>query len=747
MLSILSLFLMGGMLHAASPAPMPPQEPQQEQPPGLPSPEELGELSQEELEELDRMGREFIKEMSEEDLKEFSDLTGIPFEEISELKREIEQEEEPQPAPAKEKPQEPKKPEQEQQQQPQKEQYIQERQAQDLITSLINILETLIQAPETLAERYDHLSSFVNNMQDLKQYLMIIRDKEHVRRLTSVDYKHIVTTLQSLLKQLERHVEQVSMPEEYIPSYYEKLGVSPGSSQEEIERAYQELKQAYDPDEIRRQLKQDNVPPRQIDKRVRAAQSQFMEIKEAYNALKDPRMREQIERQQQAQYKQYQEELNRLEQAQKEIATALSSATYDNKLLEHLSSFVKAYEPRALEKKQELEAQEAERRKEQQRRAQARPVTTPAGQLEPRVQQPSDKRRGQQQRIGTPNPQTTTEPDDEAGRRKDEQKPQQQEGNGAGGSGQQQQQEKDSKDKDGKDKKSQDTQKGKRSVQDARQAIETMLKAQEAVSWPQLQTIADEIKNASSLSYPQVNTLRSLSNQLSQFYQQGKLNQLSQYASKLTQEASQEQIQELSNTYLSQIENILTTCRDAYKKTAGNVAIQQDASVQEIQQQLQTCIDSVKPMYDALQAGEKGGTSEVQQLGEHLNHLQQKYQEHKRTLGTKLKASPNMLQPAEAREIEKAASDITPAMQAIQDALQQTRILSQGLTQEQQQIWTQHITTDQLDTLSSISYATRQAYQNWQQHDPNSSVTQALAQLQAALPSDQNIQALQQKTQ
>jgi len=718
------------------------QEPQQQQamtPENMPMPSEeevlqaLEEMPEEQLQELEELGRQIINEMSDEELQELADMFGTT---VEELRADAQQP----PQDTTEQPQEQKKPQQqEQKKRAEQKSYMSTEEARQLISSAISVMERIIQKSESIPDEVNRLSGVMQEMQDIVYHLKIIRNKEHIQRFASSEYKDMINTLQTLTNNLRSIEPRMVMPSEDIEETpYTILGISPDASREDIEAAYRNLQEQYEPDNVAQRLREQGASPRHIRVEQREAQMTFRHIEEAYNTLQDPNMREQLRQRQQAEQRKVQEAYQSLQSAQNEAVQAITTAVYNNKLIEHLESFMKAYEPQELEKKKQMEQAEKKRREEQKQRAQKRPTQTPGGQLEPRVKQGKPPKGTTREGQGAPQAPQSAQPSKQPSQQRpdkqhDKRGTQESQGDGAGQQqdGKQQKEpgatgsdaQRDTKGQPETQQKTQDKGTIQLLQSDFKQFGQAYTQYQQTLT--SLQNLTDETRRASPLSKNQTQRIQEGATNLHKFKNEAKISQLQQHARRMPQEVgdmTQEQRTTWSQqiaSYISQLQQLQHNIRTAYDNIQNaKDAVRNNEQVQSLTKQLNelnTSLTDIRSMLDPYNTLVSNDRSIIPTYSETVQELHTQYDNNTRDIQNLAeRAQNNIIEQTEkqratnnASKMNKNISEILKPLHDPQHGIDIDRLVDMvrnmgTLTTEQQQQWRQNITQSYIDAINNI---------------------------------------------
>ncbi len=683
--------------------------------------EMINELSEEDQQALEELGREIINNMSDEELQELSEAFGVTPEELrADAQRPPQQPTQPK---------QPQKPEQPQQPQKQQEQqFLSTQETQALVNNTIMVLEKLIQKADLLPQDMNKLEPSIKEMQDIVAYLKIIRNKQHMQRLASNEYKDIVTTLQMLTPQLQKLEPRIEVPEvDEEQNPYQVLGLTQQATQQEIQQQYEKLKSEKSPEEVEKRLQEQGASPRQIKKAVRDARIAFTDIQEAYNTLSDPKMREQIQRQKSAQQKQLTDMRQTVIETQNEVVNTLKTAIENNNIISRLEAFLKAYEPQELEKKKQLEKAEQEQRKSQKERERQRPPQPGGQRLEPRPKPPKKIPEPRGGAAPAPQQPTKTEKRDSE-RQKPKQDDQKQKAEKAD-----QKKDKDTQKPNKQDRKQQPEGKKKTKTQQIEQQEHALSFLQKELdtfgqtykqykqSLEQARQTTEQIKNSSNLSQEQQNRLANITQSLQQFKNklnieniQVRLQNIPNVIADLANEQRNTWKQSISpriselNTVYDTIEKIREQLQGAPEALRNNNTVN---DLENICTELINLLDSVSKTLETYDTFVHEDQSAFSALGKHLEALWKYYNNNSQTLGNLPQQIQN-LSGKETTKIDETANTIAQHIEQLIQAISATEnrvnittiteMLQTVLLSQQQQEWSKAIsdtTTKALETL------------------------------------------------
>ena len=237
-----------------------------------------------------------------------------------------------------------------------------------LIARLSRHIESLLQKLSAQPRRSTPLRTLAAEMIDLRIDLRIIGNKDLALRLATPESAALKMSLYTLDRELEKFEElALSRPQ---PARYDDddpysiLGVPYTADEDEIEEAFAAHEVTKSPAAVRAAESARGVSGKDLERMVKDARRTFAFIEDAYDQLRDPKMRAHVDRQHAALIEAEKQVLERARAAEQSLAEAITQALYSERLSEELQSFFKRYEPTALALKKSMEAEEAARKQE-----------------------------------------------------------------------------------------------------------------------------------------------------------------------------------------------------------------------------------------------------------------------------------------------------------------------------------------------------------------------------------------------
>ena len=264
------------------------------------------------------------------------------------------------------------------------------REIKGLTSSLINHLESLLQKSNASDFIGYRISGVKRDIALLLYFLKIINKDVHFERLSQANYEKIYQAIKDLTETLSREEPKVmlSQDETEFMSPYDTLGVSFTASQKGIDAAYKKLIKKHDKHAVKRRLLKAGASQEDIEEQLRLTNLARERVEEAYEAIGDPKMREQINRGLSRNDTQKVFGDKQTTQALKEIVQAINTALFSASINDNLERFIQQYAPEEMKKKKFLEEAEKTHLEELKWKAFKQPVITYTGPIEPQVTLP-----------------------------------------------------------------------------------------------------------------------------------------------------------------------------------------------------------------------------------------------------------------------------------------------------------------------------------------------------------------------
>lgn len=246
---------------------------------------------------------------------------------------------------------------------------------QNILIQIPNLLNSLIDRLGTARLKVS-LGPWLTDTNTLIRLLHSINKPEQHKRLALPEFDKLRHALEKLNRTLQFYEPLLASTLEQTITWedpYEVFGLLSSATQEQIETAYERMKERYNPEALRDRLIQANWNPIEIDKAVREAQLSYDFLNDAYHKIKDPQSRAIVNRELQAVQTAQQATTQSAEQARQAIVASLSDAIYQDQVLNTIEQFIKKYEPQELALRKQMEQAQAERLKEHEAYIKAKP--------------------------------------------------------------------------------------------------------------------------------------------------------------------------------------------------------------------------------------------------------------------------------------------------------------------------------------------------------------------------------------
>lgn len=270
-----------------------------------------------------------------------------------------------------------------------------------IISSLINHLESLLQKGNASDFIGYRISSVKRDIALLLYYLKIINKDIHLERLTQAAHEKIYKTVKDLATTVSREEPKITLSQEESEflSPYDTLGVSFDKikaydrskafdkSKKVIDAAYHKLIKKHNRHAVKKRLLEVGASDEDIEAQLQLTNLARERIEEAYEAISDPKMREQINRGLTRKDTQSVFGDKQSRRALKEITQAVNTALFAS-INDNLERFIQQYAPEEMKKKKFLEEAEKTHLEELKWKAFRQPVIAHTGQIEPQVTLP-----------------------------------------------------------------------------------------------------------------------------------------------------------------------------------------------------------------------------------------------------------------------------------------------------------------------------------------------------------------------
>ena len=254
------------------------------------------------------------------------------------------------------------------------------RQTGALIAGLIENLSTLQQKASSVRDIHEMVRSWLQELRELMFFLRVIDKHNYHEHLAQPQFKKLMQTLSALLGEFKRSMPELVLPDDLTEESdpYDVLGISINASQKTIDTAYKTLAEKDNIEKLTTKLKNEGLSDKDIKRQVKYAQTRFDTLEDAYEQIKDPKTRTQIDREIKKRKEILQDKIDRATKAIRNLTEALSDAIYRNQLLQLLEQFMQSYAPKQLAWKKDIEEAEKKRLEEHKKLSSMAPSATPS---------------------------------------------------------------------------------------------------------------------------------------------------------------------------------------------------------------------------------------------------------------------------------------------------------------------------------------------------------------------------------
>ncbi|MBA2306769.1 hypothetical protein H0W26_01390 [Candidatus Dependentiae bacterium] len=230
-----------------------------------------------------------------------------------------------------------------------------------LLNDLIKHLNSFKHKASLQSSYKNKIKAINKDLIEFSYYLDILKQSDLVALLGTAEFVPLYRNLEALRTVLLTYEPSIktksTSSDEDDP--YEILDIPYEATSEEIQKTYDALLALYDPTELEKQLEEQGLDKKAIQKEVKKSRLFFSFIKEAYTSLKDPKQKAFIDRN--LRHKQEQEKRRTTVSAQSfdKVMNALMTALRSQNVLQSIKGLIEKNKP------QELIAARAEIEKEQ----------------------------------------------------------------------------------------------------------------------------------------------------------------------------------------------------------------------------------------------------------------------------------------------------------------------------------------------------------------------------------------------
>lgn len=236
-------------------------------------------------------------------------------------------------------------------------------------------LQTMI---ETSPDFATALRQWRQDINDILYSVKVINKSEHHTRLSSPEFARLLKTIEQINSAFKHKAfsDACSQTEgcknDLLDDPYAILHVSPSASQKEIEKAYQAIQKKFEA--AKKKTERKGLTTVERKKELRSAQYSLDLATNAYDLIKDPKMRAILDEERQAKRSAEYSMHMSIRQLLSIINQELGMAIYNNQFMNDLDNFLKKYEPAQLEARKKMEQAEAERLKELKEQEARKPI-------------------------------------------------------------------------------------------------------------------------------------------------------------------------------------------------------------------------------------------------------------------------------------------------------------------------------------------------------------------------------------
>jgi len=214
--------------------------------------------------------------------------------------------------------------------------------ASAMLLNLVTYIAELRQKSISYPEMNKKLERFSSELNELSYFLHSLSTPELMKHLLSKDFEDLYKNLEAFYQILAKQVPLIQskeLEENDIENPYQTLGLTNQASIEEVEDAYQNLKEMFDANKIQEQLQKQKVTEQEIAKTLKQSKISFSFIQDAYDELKDPKQKAILDRK----VRQEADNQTRIEKSSYEAFDAIYKV-FTDKLFPILSDIKKLFE-------------------------------------------------------------------------------------------------------------------------------------------------------------------------------------------------------------------------------------------------------------------------------------------------------------------------------------------------------------------------------------------------------------------
>lgn len=256
-----------------------------------------------------------------------------------------------------------------------------EKLVQTIITHTSSLIGKIKQEKSTmgaLVAQQPHLSALVAKLKAIQNPLAStwLTEKQAEQLMQKLN------ELSQTLEQFEPHYHAIPTVNECEESPYDVLMLDPTASQAAIKERYQEFQHLYDPITIEEKMSRTGATKAHIARAQKEAHFLLTHIKDAYEQLTTPHLRQQLDNEQCVTIQMQQAMRAQRRQAEQALAGAFQKTFAHHHILDDLDAFIKQHEPAMEAEKKRREKAIPERLKEQEALSALQPRPSPGGPYE-----------------------------------------------------------------------------------------------------------------------------------------------------------------------------------------------------------------------------------------------------------------------------------------------------------------------------------------------------------------------------
>lgn len=220
-----------------------------------------------------------------------------------------------------------------------------------MLKDIIDSLASLRQKAAISSYMGQDLRRWEKELNELSYYLHILSKESLIKYLASKDFTKLYKSLEKLHNTLVAYeplitVRQPSADEEEDP--YEILEIPYNATSEQIEQAFNKLKQEKSPEALAQKLETENISEKARQKYIKEARLSFSFIQNAYDSLINPKERALINRSLKDRIEQEKHNTQASDKAFKKIVDTINHTLNVDKILNEIQKLLEKYKPEEL---------------------------------------------------------------------------------------------------------------------------------------------------------------------------------------------------------------------------------------------------------------------------------------------------------------------------------------------------------------------------------------------------------------